>query len=322
MTLSAPGARNAITDVAGIRVGHADDVGRTTGTTVVLFAPDAVIAADVRGGAPGTRETDLSDPACLVERAHAVVLSGGSAFGLAAAEGVMDWLAAREIGYPVGPHRVPIVPAAILFDLGFRDQPGHRDRADYRALGAAACDAAGADLALGSVGAGRGAMAGRRKGGIGSASLILPGGITVGALVAANPHGEVMMPDGVSLWAWALEQGGEFGTPPPPGRQPAPPPASAGRAGGNTTIALVATDASLSKSALRRVAIMAQDGIAQAIQPAHTPFDGDTVFAAATGSDAPVTDWATVSAIGAAAANCLARAIGRAVLAAGALPPA
>jgi L-aminopeptidase/D-esterase-like protein len=311
-----PGPRNLITDVAGILVGNAEDAAALSGTTVVLTERACVAGVDVRGGAPGTRETDLLDPTCLVDAVDAVVLSGGSAFGLDAASGVMAWLAARGRGYPVGRARVPIVPAAILFDL---DNGGVRDWGEdppYRVLGRAACERAGADFAQGNAGAGLGARAGNLKGGLGSVSIIAADGLAVGAVVAANPAGSPVMGDGPTLWAWALELDGELGgqTPPraPVGadialQRPAPP-------GSATTIAVVATNAALSPSEARRVAIMAQDGIARAVRPAHTPFDGDTVFALATGAWTAASGPQVASRVGAMAADCVARAIGRAVV--------
>jgi len=325
--MATSGSRNLITDVPGILVGQAEDHAAITGTTVILAEAPAVAAVDVRGGAPGSRETELLGPATLVERIDAIVLSGGSAFGLDAASGVMDWLAAQGRGFAVGEARVPIVPAAILFDLNF---PGRRHWAaepPHRRLGREAVARAGRDFALGNAGAGFGAKAGRLKGGIGSTSLRLgddfPGdatrGTTVGAIVAVNCCGSVVRPDCGRLWAAELALVGELPA------QPAVPEApldledmsacSALFAGANTTIAVVATDAALDKNSCQRFAMMAQDGLARAIRPAHTPFDGDTVFALSTGSGAPV-DPARLARLGAAAADCLARAIMRAIVAA------
>ena len=329
-----PGKRNLITDVDGIRIGNAADETAWTGVTVVLpMAPavaPAVAAVDVRGGAPGTRETDALDPSCLVEMVHAVVLSGGSAFGLDAAGAIAAALGARGIGFPVGTARVPIVPSAILFDLLNGGAKDWGETPPYRALAQAALaaaerpDGAGA-FALGNVGAGYGAKAGRLKGGLGSASAVDPEGLQVGALVAVNAWGEVVMPGSGCFWAWALEQGGEFGGRKPPRSgvplDPALPrdPLS-GAAGANTTIGVVATNAALSKAEARRVAIMAQDGFARAIRPAHTPFDGDTVFVLATGGHAIAEPRAhALARIGAIAADCVARAVSRGVHAAAAL---
>ena len=319
------GPRNAITDVAGIRVGNAEDDHAWSGVTVVLADAPATIGVDVRGGAPGTRETDLADPACLVESCDAVVLAGGSAFGLDAAGGAMQWLAEQGRGFAVGPARVPIVPAAILFDLlnggdkGWTEPP-------YRALGRAAVAAAAENFAQGNAGAGLGATAGRLKGGLGSASFVTESGLAVGAILAVNPSGSVLMPGTRTFWAWNLAQGGELGPQVPPAGAidpladlfPDPPPL----AGANTTIGVVATNAKLSKAEAGRLAIMAQDGMARAIRPCHTPFDGDTIFALATGAvDLPEPRPALVSLLGSLAADCVARAIARGVYLARPLGP-
>jgi L-aminopeptidase/D-esterase-like protein len=307
-----PGPRNLITDVAGLRVGNAGDTEQMSGVTVVLPDRPAIAAVDVRGGGPGTRETDALDPAALVERIDAVVLSGGSAFGLEAASGVTAWLAARGRGFPVGEARVPIVPAAILFDLptDFRNDPA--DLPSWRALAEQACAAAGEDFALGNAGAGLGATAGALKGGLGSASAV--DGFSVGALAAANPAGSVVMAGQQTMWAWALEQDDELGGQRPPaggvGLEPDLP--ASLRPGANTTLVVVATDAALTRGQAQRVAIMAQDGIARAIRPAHTPFDGDTVFVLATGAGDPPGP-AEIARIGALAADCTSRAIARGV---------
>lgn len=316
-----PGPLNLITDVEGVRVGNAADPRVRTGVTVVLPEAPATAAADVRGGAPGTRELDALSPTCLVETVHAVVLAGGSAFGLDAAGAVMEWLAARGVGLTVGAARVPLVPAAILFDLlngGDKSGPP-----PHRALAVAACESAGATFPLGNVGAGYGAKAGALKGGLGSASVLTADGLQVGALVAANPRGHVVMPDGC-FWAWAHEIAGEFG-----GRRPqAPVPIDYGlerldaRVAENTTIGVVATNAVLSKSEAQRVAIMAQDGYARAIRPVHTPFDGDTVFVLATGRR-PLAEPrpAALARLGALAADTVARAVARGVYEAETLAP-
>jgi len=326
--MAEPGPRNLITDVPGLLVGQAEDAAGITGTTVVLCEAPAIAAVDVRGGAPGSRETELLDPAALVQRVDAIVLSGGSAFGLDAAAGVMEGLAAIGRGFAVRDVRVPIVPAAILFDLMF---PGRRPwvaEPPYRRLGREALAGASRDFALGNAGAGLGAKAGRLKGGIGSASLRLGDGGTVGALVAVNSWGSVVRPDCGRLWASELALPGEIAPQPAPPTAPLDPEDFSACAhaapGANTTIAVVASDAPLARSGCRRLAIMAQDGLAQAIRPAHTPFDGDTVFALATGAgraggpdaaDGDI-DPARLARIGAAAAACLARAIMRAVMAA------
>jgi L-aminopeptidase/D-esterase-like protein len=313
------GLRNLITDVPGILVGQAEHRAGRTGTTVLLAETPAMAAVDVRGGAPGSRETALLEPGNLVERVDAIVLSGGSAFGLDAAAGVADWLAEHGRGFAVRDVRVPIVPAAILFDLGFPGRRHWRGAPPYRRLGRAAIGSAGRDFALGNAGAGFGAKAGRLKGGIGSASLRLADGVSVGALVAVNSWGAVVRPDCGRLWAADLALPGELDA------QPPTPEAAldledysacAGpTAGANTTIAVVATDAPLDKGGCLRLAIMAQDGLARAIRPAHTPFDGDTVFALSTGAGAP-TGPEALTRVGSAAADCLARAVMRAVIAA------
>lgn len=316
--MAVPGPRNLITDVPGILVGQAEDTAGRTGTTVVLAEAPAIAAVDVRGGAPGSRETELLGPGTLVERIDAVVLSGGSAFGLDAAGGAMEALAATGRGFAVRDVRVPIVPAAIVFDLAFPGRRAWTGAPPYRRLGRLATERAGADFALGNAGAGLGAKAGIVKGGIGSASLRLSGGGTVGAIVVVNPWGAVMRPDCGRLWAAELALPGEI----PP--QPEIPDAafdpedfsacSAPAAAANTTIAVVATDLGLDKNACRRLAVMAQDGLARAIRPAHSPFDGDTVFALSTGNGE--TGPAALARLGSAAADCLARAIMRAVVAA------
>jgi D-aminopeptidase len=313
------GARNLITDVPGLLVGNASDARLKSGVTVLTAARPFVASVHVMGGAPGTRETDLLAPGRLVEAVDALVLSGGSAFGLDAASGVSEALRAQGRGYPAGPVRVPIVPAAILFDLangGDKDW----DANPYGALGAAALAAAAADFALGSEGAGTGAMTASLKGGLGSASLVLENGETVGALVAVNAYGDVVVPGGREFWAGPFEIGEEFGGLGPAARR-APPGLPEARKPGafgavaNTTIAIVATDAALDKAGARRLAEAAQDGIARAIVPAHTLTDGDLVFAVATGSGRSVAP-ETMTALGHAAAVCLSRAIARAVHAA------
>ncbi len=320
-----PGPRNLITDVDGILVGNAEDHRVRSGTTVVLCEQPACASVDVRGGGPGTRETDLLDPSCMVDAIDAVALSGGSAFGLSAADGVMKWLREHGRGVPVGPIAVPIVPAAILFDLL---NGGDKDWAwpPYRELGYAAANAAAADFALGNSGAGLGAKAGNLKGGLGSASAVdSTTGLQVGALVAVNARGFTTMGDLPQFWAWALEQGSEFGGLPPPPRglalrvshrrgelsHEAEPVAADPR--GNTTIAVVATNAGLDKATCRRMAVMAQDGLARAIRPVHTPQDGDSVFALATGRLGRPLDAMAVGELGTLAADCLARAVARAI---------
>ncbi|MGU3360727.1 P1 family peptidase [Methylobacterium sp. M6A4_1b] len=308
---------NRITDIAGIRVGHATDPRLASGVTALLFDEPVVAGVDVRGGGPGTRETDLLDPERSVERIDALVLSGGSAFGLDAAAGVAAHLAETGRGFAIGPARVPIVPAAILFDLLNGGDKAWGRYAPYRDLGHAAAVAATRDVALGSVGAGTGAATANLKGGIGSASAAVAGlSLRVGALVAVNAFGRVTVGAGPHFWAGPYEIGGEIGGEFGGLGFPAAMPADAfdwpprkGLPGASTTLAVVATDAALTKAQARRLAVMAQDGLARAIHPVHTPLDGDVVFAVSTGRVAladPVTDLAR---IGDAAARTLARAV-------------
>lgn len=318
-----------ITDIAGIRVGHAQDPAAATGTTAIVFERATVAAVDVRGGGPGTRETDLLDPERTVEGIDALVFSGGSAFGLDAAAGVVAWLAENGRGLPVGAVRVPIVPGAILFDLLNGGDKDWGRYPPYRELGYAAAATAGIDFALGSVGAGTGARTANLKGGIGSASAAVPGTpFLVGALAAVNAFGRATVGDGPHFWAAPFEREAEFGG---LGWPPAIPPAALGfpeRAlpGASTTLALVATDARLTKAQARRLAVAAHGGLARALLPVHTPLDGDVVFAAATGrlglgedGRDPIADLAR---IGHAAAAVLARAVAVGVHAAAPLPGA
>lgn len=308
-----PGSRNLLTDVPGLLVGNAGIA--TTGCTVVTGDAPFVAAVDVMGGAPGTRETDLLDPSALVDRVDALVLSGGSAFGLASAQGVVEGLAAAGRGFVAAGHNVPIVPAAILFDLPGGGKP------DWPALGAAALAKAADNFDLGSVGAGTGATTAGLRGGLGSASAVLDDGTTVAALVAVNAVGSVTMGDGPHFWAAPFEEGAEFGAL-GPGPRSGLPPITKLTPGTATTIAIVATDATLDKAGARRMAMAAHDGLARAIVPSHTPFDGDLVFAAATGRRAAPTPPQLLQ-IGHAAATCLARAVARGVYEAspgGALP--
>ncbi len=256
----------------------------------------------------------------------AVVLSGGSAFGLAAADGAMAWLAARGRGFPVGSVRVPIVPAAILFDLLNGGDKGSIPKRLYQQLAQNALETVSDRHPLGNAGAGYGAKAGDLKGGLGGASCVTDDGMQVGAVVAANPFGSATMPGQNCFWAWALEQGDELGgQPPPTGPVPAElslPDSPAARPGGNTTIGVVAVNADLTKAEALRLSVMAQDGIARAVRPAHTPFDGDTLFALATAAR-PLPEprsW-HLARLGALAADCVARALARGVFAAEALGP-
>lgn len=312
------GPRNLLTDVAGLAVGNATDERLRSGATVVLCEEPATASVFVQGGAPGTRETDLLEPDKTVEAVDALVLSGGSAFGLDAATGAQAWLRERGRGFAVGDIRVPIVPAAILFDL---TPTGTWDRyPPYRELGYEAAARAAADFPLGSLGAGAGATTATAKGGLGSASAILPNGITVAALAAANALGSATVGITRHFWAAPFELCAEFGglglpLPMPedaatPRTKLGPPP------GANTTIAVVATDARLSKAQAKRLAVSAHDGLARAIWPAHTPYDGDLVFALATGRrdlELSPSDWVLM---GAAAAATMARAVARGVFAA------
>ena len=319
----------SITDVGGIRVGHHHRIdpdaslgsGWAAGSPVVLAPPGTVGAVDGRGGAPGTRETDLLDPINSVRHVDAVVLTGGSAYGLAAADGVMTWLEEQGRGVQMDGGVVPIVPAAVIFDLpvgGWANRP----TAEF---GYAAAASAGTEFALGTVGGGVGARAGVLKGGVGTASVTLECGVTVGALTVLNAAGDVVDPATGLPWMAAMID--EFGLTAPPARE------LAGYAGLhrqssplNTTIAVVATDAALSPAGCRRVAVAAHDGLARTISPCHTPIDGDTVFALATGEvtvapdpDTPTAmspETALITRVGAAAADCLARAVLVALLAA------
>ncbi len=321
-----PGARNLITDVPGLKVGQAHDAAARTGVTVILPEARAVCGCDVRGGAPGTRETDALAPENLVDAVDAVVLSGGSVYGLAAADGAAAWLGARGRGYGLvaGVPPSPVIPAAILFDIANGGDKAWGEDPPYRALGRSAVAGAAADFALGTAGAGYGAMAGALKGGLGSASVVSGDGMAVGALVAVNAWGSAVAPGGRSFWAAPYEIGGEFGGLGSAGLAAAPDdwglakgPADAR----NTTIACVATDVALSPAQARRVAIMAQDGLARALRPIHAPFDGDVVFALSTARQPmPAAADYTVARLGALAADCLARAVARAVFEATAWP--
>ena len=314
-----PGPRNLITDVPGLRVGQAEDPAARTGVTVILPDARALCATDVRGGAPGTRETDALAPENLVDAVDAVVLSGGSVYGMAAADGVVAWLGARGRGYGLvaGIPPSPVVPGAILFDMANGGDKSWGEEPPYRELGKRAVAAAGLDFALGTAGCGYGAMAGTLKGGTGSASATTHDGYTVGAVVGVNSWGSVVAPGGRTFWAAPFELGGEFGALGPVGL----------RAGvddwglakrpvdqRNTTIACVATDAALTPAQAKRLAVMAQDGFARAIRPVHAPFDGDVVFALSTARK-PLAepDNYTLARLGALAADCLARAVARGV---------
>jgi len=318
------GKLNLITDVAGLTVGNASSPEYKSGVTVLTAENPFVASVDVMGGAPGTRETDCLAPENLVSDIDALVLSGGSAFGLDAASGVSDALLAAGRGFQVGPVNVPIVPAAIIFDLingGDKQWTSN----PYRELGTQAFENCAQNFSLGSVGGGCGATTANLKGGLGSASIVLDNGVTVGALVVVNPHGSVVVPGTEHFWAAMYEVEGEYG-----GRGvaqntnplslPVNQKLDAYLERSNTTIAIVATDALLDKAACKRLAIASQDGMARAIVPSHTVYDGDLIFALSTGAKPlqdSVKDW---MALGHAGALCLTRAIARAVYLADASP--
>jgi L-aminopeptidase/D-esterase-like protein len=319
--LAKPGRHNGLTDIEGILVGHYTDLNAVSGVTVVVCPKGAVAGVDVRGSAPGTRETDLMAPHNLVEKVQAVVLSGGSVFGLSAADGATRWLAEEGYGFPLERGFVaPIVPAAVLYDLGRGAEFIPPISADW---GRFACEGAGDyPTAIGCIGAGTGAFSGSIKGGLGTASLTLDFGITVAALAAVNSDGSVINALTGRPWEIGLQIDDEFGE---QGKRAVklPPKPSLGPIR-NTTIGVVATDAVLTRSQAQKMAQMAHDGMARAIRPAHTMFDGDTIFALATGlQELPDTPGFFVAPraqalneVGHAAANCLSRAIIRAVLAA------
>lgn len=312
------GPRNLITDVAGLRVGNAQDDIIKSGVTAILCDRETTAAVQVLGGAPGTRETDLLEPHNTVQHVHAVVLSGGSAFGLDAASGVQANLRQKKIGFVAAGHHIPIVPAAILFDLHNGGKKDWDIYPPYRELGFIAAENASYDFALGSIGAGAGTLVAGIKGGLGSASLILPQGITMGALVAVNAVGSVTVGNSRHFWASPFELNDEFGGLGLP--HPLPADATALRLKfrnatpqENTTIGTIATDAVLTKAQAKRLAIAAHDGYSRAIWPAHTPFDGDLIFALATGAsgiEPSVNDFIDLCA---AAASTMARAVARGV---------
>ncbi|MEM9669212.1 MAG: P1 family peptidase [Pseudomonadota bacterium] len=320
--MAKPGPRNLITDISGILVGNAQNSDTKTGTTVILAETPATAAVAVAGGGPGTRETDLLRADMLVEAVDAICLSGGSAFGLGAADGVVAGLKAAGRGYGLmdapGVPKTPIVPAAILYDLANGGDKGWEE-SPYPALGRAAFDNASAELALGRAGAGFGALAGRHAGGLGSASIVTNEGISVGALAAVNCFGSVYMPGTDCFWAWPYEIEGEFGGARPPADYAAdaedwgsakvnPQP------GQNTTIACIATDAALGVGEAKRVAQMALSGFSRAIRPVFAPFDGDAVFVLSTGKQAlPEPRPLGIARLGELAASTLARAIARGV---------
>ncbi|UPJ65093.1 P1 family peptidase [Bradyrhizobium sp. 191] len=317
--------KNLLTDIAGVRVGHAENTEVASGTTAIIFDQPAVAAIDVRGGGPGTREASTLDVANTVERIDAIALSGGSAFGLDAGGGVQAWLAEQGRGFRVRDAVVPLVPGAIVFDLLNGGNKAWGRFSPYRDLGYAAAAAAGTDFTLGSVGAGLGATTATFKGGIGSASAVTTNGVKVAAIMVVNAVGSVTVGNGPWFWAAPFEENGEFGG---QGLPPAFTPdmlamrikgGPAARERENTTIGLVVTDAILNKAQAKRLAMIAQTGFARAIYPVHAPLDGDVLFAAAT-CEKPIEPLVGLTELGMVAANVVARAIARGVYSATALP--
>lgn len=316
--------KNLLTDIEGVRVGHAGDARVASGVTAVVFDQPVVAAMDVRGGGPGTREGALLDVANTVEKIDAIALSGGSAFGLEAGGGVQAWLAGQGRGFNVRGAVIPIVPGAICFDLLNGGDKNWGRFAPYRDLGFEAAAAASGSFALGSVGAGLGALTANLKGGVGSASAQTKDGVNVAALAVVNALGTVVVGDGPWFWAAPFEIDGEYGgrglpasfTPDMLRMRIKGGPATAIE---NTTLAVVVTDADLSKAQAKRLAMIAQTGFARAIYPVHAPMDGDVVFAAATGAQ-PIDPLIGLTELGMVAANTVARAIARGVHAATALP--
>jgi L-aminopeptidase/D-esterase-like protein len=318
--------KNLLTDIAGVRVGHADDAALASGVTAIIFDTPVVAAIDVRGGGPGTREGALLDLANTVERIDAIALAGGSAFGLEAGGGVQAWLAEQGRGFAVRGALIPIVPGAICFDLLNGGNKKWGRFAPYRELGyAAAAAAAVTDFALGNAGAGFGATTANFKGGIGSASAATQDGVTVAALAVVNAAGTVTVGDGPWFWAAPFEIDAEFGgrgLPPaftPDMRRMRLKGGPSATSVENTTLAVVVTDADLTKTQAKRLAMIAQTGFARAIYPVHAPLDGDVLFAAATG-EKPIDPLAGLTELGMVAANVVARAIARGVYTATALP--
>lgn len=322
------GPRNLITDVGGLKVGQSDDDKVQTGVTVIVPDGAAVAACDVRGGGPATRETDALLPENLVQQVDGIVFSGGSVYGMAAADGIAAWMGARNRGFTLrttpGVPPSPILPTACLYDLANGGNKAWGEEPPYRKLGIEAVEAVSMDFALGTVGAGYGANSGGLKGGLGSASAISADGITVGALVAVNSLGSAIAPGGRHFWAAPVELNAEFGGLGTEGLTAGP--EDYGRAmqpRANTTLACIATDVTLTRVEAQRIAIMAQDGLARALRPAHAPFDGDVVFALSTAQhSAPdeIPRPVLVTRLGALAADVLARAIARAIYEATALP--
>ncbi len=317
--------KNLLTDIAGVRVGHADDAALGSGVTAVIFDTSAIASMDVRGGGPGTREGSLLDPVSTVERIDAIALSGGSAFGLESGGGVQAWLAEQDRGFRIREAVIPIVPGAICFDLLNGGNKAWGRFSPYRDLGYAAAAAAATDFALGSVGAGLGATVANLKGGLGSASATTQSGVKVAALAVVNAVGRVTVGDGPWFWAAPFEIGGEYGGRGLPASftpdmlAPRLKGGPAATAVENTTLAVVVTDAVLTKTQAKRLAMIAQTGFARAIYPVHAPLDGDVVFAAAT-CEKPIDPLYGLTELGMVAANVTARAIARGVYAATALP--
>lgn len=323
MTGARRGPNNDIADVPGVKVGQSEDARVRTGVTVILPDAPAIVAGDIRGGGPGTRESDLLDPSTLVDRADAIVLAGGSSYGLGAADGVAAFLGANGRGFRLmevpGVPPSPIVPAAILYDLANGGDKNWGERPPYYELGLRAAGAASRRVTQGRAGAGLGARAGAEAGGIGSVSYDAGDGLMIGAIMAVNSFGSVRAPGGRAFWAAPFEIDREFGALGAPAAGaahdlPADTKLAAPRA--NTTIGVVAVNAALSQAEARRVAIMAQDGLARAIRPVHGPTDGDVIFVLAT-PGAPVAGPLALTRIGAIAADCVARAIARGVFEAG-----
>ena len=317
--------KNLLTDISGVRVGHADDAALASGVTAVIFDKPAVATMDVRGGGPGTREGALLDLGNTVDHIHGIALGGGSAFGLEAGGGVQAWLAEQGRGLAVRGAIIPIVPGAIVFDLLNGGDKKWGRFTPYRELGYTAAAAAGTKFASGSIGAGLGATTANFKGGIGSASAVTSGGVRVGALAVVNAVGSVTVGDGPWFWAAPFEVNGEYGG---RGLPPSFTPqmlamrlkgGAAATAIEHTTLAVVVTDAVLTKPQAKRLAVIAQTGFARAIYPVHAPLDGDVVFAAATG-EKPIDPLIGLTELGMVAANAVARSIARGVYAATALP--
>jgi len=314
-------SRNLLTDIAGLTVGHATDLLLGSGVTVIMFDRPAVASVSVLGGAPGERDVELLAPHNTVQAVDAIVLSGGSAFGLDAAGGVQAWLREQGRGIAIGPARVPIVPQAIIFDLLNGGNKDWGRYSPYRDLGYAAACSLEREFVLGSIGAGTGATTATVKGGLGSASALTAHGHTVGAIVAVNAVGSPLVGDGPHFWAAPFEKINEFGGLGLPASFDTTLRTKRGRST-STTIGLVATDAVLSKAQAMRLAIMAHDGLARAVQPAHAPLDGDTMFAAATGLRAMTDPLVELTELGHVAAQVMARAIARGVYEAATLPVA